>query len=125
MKSQSVLTLTVLLGVVALTSACREKAAEEVKEAIEVSEFHMGHQDHMSGQQEGEMHKEHGAEEADAPMAFDSKPAAGTKARCPVMKDVFTVKEDSPTSTYKGKTYVFCCPGCKPQFEENPEKFLK
>ncbi len=40
---------------------------------------------------------------------------------CPVMggainKDVFTM--------YKGKKVYFCCPGCKPEFEKNPEKYL-
>ncbi|MGM0406066.1 MAG: YHS domain-containing protein [Thermoplasmatota archaeon] len=25
---------------------------------------------------------------------------------------------------YKGKTYYFCAPGCKAQFEEDPEKYL-
>jgi Cu(I)/Ag(I) efflux system membrane fusion protein len=40
---------------------------------------------------------------------------------CPVMggainKDIFT--------EYKGKKVYFCCPGCKPEFEKNPEKYL-
>jgi len=40
---------------------------------------------------------------------------------CPVMggaidKNVFTV--------YEGKKVYFCCPGCKPEFEKNPEKYL-
>ncbi|MEM2081464.1 MAG: YHS domain-containing protein [Candidatus Bathyarchaeia archaeon] len=28
-------------------------------------------------------------------------------------------------TSYKGKTYYFCAPGCKKMFEENPEKYLK
>ena len=40
---------------------------------------------------------------------------------CPVMggainKDVFT--------TYKDKKVYFCCPGCIPEFEKNPEKYI-
>jgi Cu(I)/Ag(I) efflux system membrane fusion protein len=40
---------------------------------------------------------------------------------CPVMglainKDLFTL--------YKGKKVYFCCPGCKPEFEKEPEKYL-
>jgi Cu(I)/Ag(I) efflux system membrane fusion protein len=40
---------------------------------------------------------------------------------CPVMggainKDVFTL--------YEGKKVYFCCPGCKPEFEKNPKKYL-
>lgn len=27
-------------------------------------------------------------------------------------------------STYKGKTYYFCAPGCKKTFDENPEKYI-
>lgn len=26
--------------------------------------------------------------------------------------------------TYKGKTYYFCCPECKPAFDKNPEKVI-
>jgi len=26
---------------------------------------------------------------------------------------------------YKGKTYYFCAPACKANFEENPEKYVK
>jgi YHS domain-containing protein len=40
---------------------------------------------------------------------------------CPVMggainKDLFT--------EYKGKKVYFCCPGCKEQFEKEPEKYI-
>ena len=28
------------------------------------------------------------------------------------------------TSTYQGKTYYFCAPGCKRAFEKEPEKYL-
>lgn len=28
-------------------------------------------------------------------------------------------------SEYKGKPYYFCAPGCKMDFDENPEKYLK
>ncbi len=26
-------------------------------------------------------------------------------------------------SEYKGKTYYFCSPGCKKEFDKNPEKY--
>jgi len=26
--------------------------------------------------------------------------------------------------TYKGKTYYFCCPQCKPAFDKNPSKVI-
>lgn len=55
---------------------------------------------------------------------FPQKPAVGTKAVCPVMKNEFSVTADTLISEYKGKFYAFCCPGCKPQFDEDPEKYL-
>lgn len=27
-------------------------------------------------------------------------------------------------TTYKGKTYYFCAPGCQKTFEANPEKYI-
>ena len=29
------------------------------------------------------------------------------------------------TTTYKGKTYYFCCTGCRDAFADNPEKYVK
>ena len=67
-----------------------------------------------------------GAEEAaPAPIAFDAPPPVGTRARCPVLKGEFTVTESTLRSEHKGKHYVFCCPGCKPGFDADPEKYLK
>ncbi len=63
----------------------------------------------------------------DAPLitnGFELMPTPGTKAFCPVMENEFTVKEDSEYSEYEGKYYVFCCAGCKPTFDENPEPFI-
>ncbi len=31
---------------------------------------------------------------------------------------------DTPRSTYKGKTYYFCCEHCKETFDRDPEKFV-
>ena len=28
-------------------------------------------------------------------------------------------------STYQGKTYYFCAPGCKVKFDKNPNKYAK
>lgn len=62
---------------------------------------------------------------ATAPVAFDTTPALGTKAFCPVSKEAFTISAKTQMSTYKGKTYAFCCPDCKPEFDANPEKFAQ
>lgn len=29
------------------------------------------------------------------------------------------------TSEYKGQTYYFCSPGCKADFDKEPEKYLR
>ncbi|MFQ5795002.1 MAG: YHS domain-containing protein [Candidatus Bipolaricaulia bacterium] len=32
--------------------------------------------------------------------------------------------EVAATYEYQGKTYYFCAPGCKRQFEQDPEKYI-
>ena len=32
-------------------------------------------------------------------------------------------KAAAASSTYKGKTFYFCAPGCKKEFDANPEKY--
>lgn len=41
---------------------------------------------------------------------------------CKMMVDEKTAKF---TSTYKGKTYFFCAPGCKKKFDSNPELYIR
>lgn len=60
---------------------------------------------------------------ADAPVAFDAMPAVGTRARCPVSGEVFTVSAETVKAEHQGKTYVFCCAGCKAPFEADPAKY--
>jgi P-type Cu+ transporter len=38
-----------------------------------------------------------------------------------------TVDEAKATgkSEYKGRTYYFCCAGCKKKFDQDPERYLK
>ena len=51
-------------------------------------------------------------------------PVAGKKVvACPVMGEKFTPDATTVSSKYNGKTYQFCCPGCKGTFEKNPAKF--
>lgn len=49
----------------------------------------------------------------------------GDKTHCAVMGEDMKVAANSLKSTYKGKTYYFCCPGCKPAFDKNPAKYVK
>lgn len=45
---------------------------------------------------------------------------------CPVTGDrIASVKDAIGQSTYKGKTYYFCCEGCKPRFDKDPAKFVR
>jgi hypothetical protein len=47
--------------------------------------------------------------------------AAGTTApECVVSGGLGTIQV-----SYKGKTYYFCCTGCRDEFRENPEKYIK
>lgn len=43
----------------------------------------------------------------------------------PVCNMMVDEKTAPAKSEYKGQTYYFCAPGCKRQFDKNPEKFLK
>lgn len=43
---------------------------------------------------------------------------------CPMTGEkIASVKDAVGHSTYKGKTYYFCCPMCKPQFDKDPAKY--
>jgi YHS domain-containing protein len=37
---------------------------------------------------------------------------------------IASAKDAVGHSTYKGKTYYFCCPMCKPQFDKDPAKYV-
>jgi len=64
-------------------------------------------------------------EEAKAPAAPpQTQPAAAPVNKfCPLAPD----HEVDPTVTtvYKGKTIGFCCEGCVPKFEKDPERYVK
>src|SRR5256885_13522493 len=60
-----------------------------------------------------------------APTSFESQPALGTWAKCPVSGDVFRVGPDTEFATYKGRVYAFCCPDCKPDFDKDPAKYAE
>lgn len=48
----------------------------------------------------------------------------GKEAVCPITGDKLTIKEDTGSASYKGKTYYFCCPGCDKSFLANPDKYI-
>jgi P-type Cu+ transporter len=43
------------------------------------------------------------------------------------MKHVISggVTKDTPRTTYRGKTYYFCCAACKPAFDKSPARYVK
>jgi len=41
----------------------------------------------------------------------------------PVCKSNLLEKDIATTATLKGKTYHFCCPSCRQEFENNPKKY--
>lgn len=58
--------------------------------------------------------------------AKPAKPARVISAVCPVMgTNIPDITKAAGKSVYKGKTYYFCCGGCKPLFDKNPEKYIK
>jgi YHS domain-containing protein len=49
--------------------------------------------------------------------------AVGTKAKCAVSGEEFTVDAKTVQVTYAGKRYAFCCADCQPTFAKNPAKY--
>lgn len=51
--------------------------------------------------------------------------AKTTALICPVTGDkIASAAKAYNHETYKGKTYYFCCPECKPRFDKNPGKIV-
>lgn len=46
-------------------------------------------------------------------------------AKDPVCGMMVDEKKAAATSLYKGTTYYFCAVGCKKEFDENPEKYIR
>jgi Cu+-exporting ATPase len=44
---------------------------------------------------------------------------------CPVSGGKVEITAETPRSTYNGKTYYFCCAGCKESFDKNPQGYVK
>lgn len=62
-------------------------------------------------------HHQHGA---------SAKAAKKPSLVCPVTGDkIASVKAAVGHSIYKGKTYYFCCAGCKPMFDKAPARYVK
>ncbi len=52
-------------------------------------------------------------------------PAKTSKLICPVTgTKIASAKAAFGHSTFKGKTYYFCCPSCKPAFDKKPAYYV-
>jgi YHS domain-containing protein len=60
---------------------------------------------------------------AETPAAMISTDSTSSKVVDVICK-MKVEKSVIDTSVYKGKTYYFCSPYCKNEFDKNPEKFL-
>jgi Cu+-exporting ATPase len=62
-----------------------------------------------------------------APPSPSPAPVAKTADLvCPVTGEkIASIKDAAGSSVYKGKTYYFCCGGCKPMFDKTPAKYVK
>ncbi len=47
------------------------------------------------------------------------------KVQCPVMKNWILASEAADKTEYNGKTYYFCCGGCKEKFLAEPDKYIE
>ncbi len=74
---------------------------------------HAGHGDH---------HGKKSASSATVKAPGDAN--VGDATKCPVSGEEFDVTATSPKAEHDGKTYYFCCSGCKKKFESNPAGFL-
>ncbi|MBS2018149.1 MAG: YHS domain-containing protein [Deltaproteobacteria bacterium] len=67
----------------------------------------------------------HAAPKAGGNVKAPGDAKVGDTTKCPVTGEEFTVEATSQKAEYEGKTYYFCCGGCKKKFESDPAKFVK
>ena len=61
-----------------------------------------------------------------APAAKPAAPASTAALACPVTHEkIASIAKAYSKEVYQGKTYYFCCPDCKPQFDKNPAAYVK
>jgi YHS domain-containing protein len=58
------------------------------------------------------------------PIVPITEAKVGDRTRCPVSHTLFTVRPNSPTLDYQGKTYHFCCANCVNRFQQDPASYL-
>jgi YHS domain-containing protein len=63
-------------------------------------------------------------QEIAAPESGAVSAPSRVKISCPVSGADATNAPEALRTEHKGKTYFFCCAGCKTEFEKNPEKYI-
>lgn len=112
-------TFGLALGVVGCKSGGTSEGAASTPGTTTATTAH----DHHDGDHHAaEGHHDHAGE--DAPVAFDTAPAVGTMAKCPISGEVFKVEADTDRAEHDGKHYVFCCSNCSEKFNSDPAQFV-
>ena len=122
--------LVCAVAVAALLVACggsnTKNAAAPASEHSGHSEQseHSQHAEHSEGGHHGDHHgKKAGAAKQDVKAPGEAKP--GDASRCTVTGEEIDVEASTPHSEHNGKTYYFCCTGCKKKFDAEPGKYTK
>jgi YHS domain-containing protein len=74
---------------------------------------------------QGEHHHEGAPATANKDVKKPGEAKPGDKSTCTVTGEEIDVTADSPHSEHNGKTYYFCCTGCKKKFDADPSKYTK
>ncbi|MHC4424593.1 MAG: YHS domain-containing protein [Planctomycetota bacterium] len=93
-----------------VTDGCKKSEPAPSETAADTMHSHEG------DEHEGHEHAAMSSEPAKAVVA------AAEQTTCPIM--VGNAIKKTLFTEYQGKKVYFCCPGCKPEFEKNPEKYI-
>ncbi len=105
-KTMFVLISLLLVGLIML-NGCKKSEPAPTETSAEKMQEMQGHEGH-----------EHAAM-MDEPVKEIA--SAVEQTTCPIMGSAI---DKALFTEYKGKKVYFCCPGCKPEFEKNPEKYI-
>jgi YHS domain-containing protein len=116
------LSICITLALALPLTACKDHAAEAAHEALHAQQVQ------ANGVGAGAANSA-AANSATASAVGDDptvpRLAVGTKAKCAVSGEDFTVRADTVQVTYAGQRYAFCCADCQPTFAKNPAKYAK
>ncbi len=100
-KMACLLTGLLIVGLIA-QNGCKKSEPAPTETSVETMQAMQGH--------------EHMAMQAESAIT-----SALEQTTCPIMGGAI---DKAFFAEYQGKKVYFCCPGCQPEFEKNPEKYL-